>query len=575
MNHHPDDGRKVALYTRVSTGHQVDKESLPYQRQALTAYCEHVLHLPADRLEVYEDAGRSGKNTDRPAYQRLMKDIRSDQISHVVVYKIDRINRNLVDFSVMYETLKNHRVVFISMNEQFDTSSAMGEAMLKIILVFAELERKITSERVTDIMLDRARAGRWNGARVPYGWQWDAEAKIPVPDDTEAAILQQMYDMYDETHSTVKITQYLNSHGITVKRGAGKWTTKTVADVLRNPINKGDYRYNYRESAHGKKKPEDEVIYLEGVFYELISREQWDRVNAQMNLNGEARRKAGHQSTGQLVHVFSHKLICGDCGRHYQVQKRDTMRKNGFHPSIYICGGRHRYMGCNAQSISDVILGPFIFNYIANIIRVTERRVRAGSVQELEAALLNGPEFSGIAGIDSEGLQDMFSLICSRASGRSTYSPKYTAGPAQADIRPAREEIEKCRRALERLNKAYLYSDDGMSEREYLDMKNQIEKRRVDAENKIKAASAPETASSEAFLASASSFLLAHKLRTSSHIDYSEFAPTVTHEILRDFVDLVIDNITVSDSRVASIKFKNGITHTFLYKEKKRPQLPS
>lgn len=88
--------------------------------------------------------------------------------------------------SVLYDDFKYNKVTFISLNEQFDTSSAIGEAILKIILVFAELERKLTSERVTDVMIGRAQSGLWNGARVPYGWDWDDEKKCPVHSKTES-----------------------------------------------------------------------------------------------------------------------------------------------------------------------------------------------------------------------------------------------------------------------------------------------------------------------------------------------------------------------------------------------------
>ena len=111
----------VALYVRVSTGYQIDKDSLPHQKKELKGYCEHVLHIDKSSLEIFEDAGKSAKNTKRPAFERMMKKVRSGQISHVMVYKIDRISRNLVDFSLMYEDFKRERVTFISLNEQFDT----------------------------------------------------------------------------------------------------------------------------------------------------------------------------------------------------------------------------------------------------------------------------------------------------------------------------------------------------------------------------------------------------------------------------------------------------------------------
>ena len=128
------DGRITALYTRVSTGYQIDKDSLPFQRKELKNYCVHVLHLSPDEIEVFEDAGKSGKNTDRPAFQRMMKKVKAGKVARVVVYKIDRISRNLVDFSLMYDDFKENDATFISLNEQFNTSSAIGEAVLKSYL---------------------------------------------------------------------------------------------------------------------------------------------------------------------------------------------------------------------------------------------------------------------------------------------------------------------------------------------------------------------------------------------------------------------------------------------------------
>lgn len=274
----------VALYVRVSTGYQVDKDSLPFQKKELKAYCEHVLHIDKKRIEIFEDAGKSGKNTKRPAFERMMNKIKAGQVSHVIVYKIDRISRNLVDFSLMYDDFKYNNVTFISLNEQFDTSSAIGEAILKIILVFAELERKLTSERVKDVMIGRAKNVQWNGARVPYGWDWDEKNKCPVHSDKEAPYVRTMYQMYLDGGSTITIRNYNNSHNIPTKRG-GEWTSKTVADLLRNPMNRGDYRYNYRESSRGRKKPAEEVIYIKDAFPPIVDPKIWDAVNKKMDEN--------------------------------------------------------------------------------------------------------------------------------------------------------------------------------------------------------------------------------------------------------------------------------------------------
>ena len=150
---------KVAIYIRVSTQYQIDKDSLQVQKRELVAYAQMVLGI--NDYVIFEDPGYSAKNTDRPDYQRMMSRLRSGEFSHLLVWKIDRISRNLLDFSSMYKELKDLGITFVSKNEQFDTSNAIGEAMLKIILVFAELERNMTSERVTAVMLSRAENGQW------------------------------------------------------------------------------------------------------------------------------------------------------------------------------------------------------------------------------------------------------------------------------------------------------------------------------------------------------------------------------------------------------------------------------
>ena len=126
---------KVAMYVRVSTHHQIDKDSLPLQRQDLINYSSFA--SISNDYEIFEDAGYSAKNTERPKYKEMMSRIRKNEFTHLLVWKIDRISRNLLDFCDMYNELKEHKCIFISKNEQFDTSSAMGEAMLKIVLVFA------------------------------------------------------------------------------------------------------------------------------------------------------------------------------------------------------------------------------------------------------------------------------------------------------------------------------------------------------------------------------------------------------------------------------------------------------
>jgi len=209
--------KKTAIYIRVSTTYQVDKDSLPMQRKDLIAYTELILGIP--EYEIFEDAGYSGKNTDRPAFQDMMSRVRQGEFSHVLVWKIDRISRNLLDFSEMYKELRSLRVTFVSKNEQFDTSTAMGEAMLKIILVFAELERNMTSERVTATVISRASQGQWNGGRVPFGYDYDPETCTFSIREDEAAVCRILKDDYLKHHSLVHTSRLLNEKGFLTRAG--------------------------------------------------------------------------------------------------------------------------------------------------------------------------------------------------------------------------------------------------------------------------------------------------------------------------------------------------------------------
>lgn len=569
------DDRIVAIYVRVSTGYQIDKDSLPFQKKELKAYCKHILHIDMSRVEIFEDAGRSGKNTKRPAYERMMQKVRAGLVSHVLVYKIDRISRNLVDFSLMYDDFKYNRVTFVSLNEQFDTSSAIGEAVLKIILVFAELERKLTSERVKDIMIGRANEGKWNGARVPYGWDWDSSAGWPVHSKKEAPFARAMYEMYLEVKSTGKIRDYNNAHKIPTKRG-GEWTSKTVGDFLRNPMNKGDYRYNYRESARGRKKPADEIVYLEGIFEPLVDPEIWEKVNKIMDINRDQRNIGGSHPIEKNCNVFAGLIQCGSCGSGYLVGKKDKRRKNGFTPSLYYCGAKTRAIHCQNLNVSDVKIGPFVINYISAMVRVSNERRKIKSPEELEEMLLfDKAVFADIMGLSSDSLNTTFELLTGKsATGgvlwRADLVDREGAAADPAEIENLKDQIRKYERAKERLEDAYYFSDDGMSEKEYLEKKNRFDSMRVSAENKLKELTETHIASGvdeSAFMKSASAFLLTHKIRAGSHIVYSDLAGMVEEESIKEFFNLVLNHITVKDRRVTEIAFANGLSHKFIYRD--------
>lgn len=560
---------KAALYVRVSTHHQIDRDSLPYQRQELINYCKYVLGI--DDYEIFEDAGYSAKNTDRPQFQEMMARIRNGEFTHLLVWKIDRISRNLKDFTEMYDELKQCDITFISKNEQFDTGTAMGEAMIQIILVFAELERKLTAERVMGIMLSRAEKGLWNGAPVAYGYEWCEEKQYPVIRPEEAAVVQFIFDAYEETRSSIKVANLLEKKGIKTKRG-GVWGSKGVVDIIRNPFHKGTYRYNYRESARGPIKDESEWIVHEAFHEAIVSEEQWERCNKIMDANSTRNTADLRKNVG--IHVFAGLIKCGRCGASFSASY-DTARKDGYRPSIYRCKSVATSKGCDNRMISDITLGPFVINYIANLLKAQEALSKKDSLRSFENLLLKGKPFKDIAGIERQGLEQTYLATVYGGLDKVTYEqPQYndtTATTLEPELELLKREKKKHERAGERLQNLYLYSDDSMSEKDYLLKKKEITDAIEIINEKIwelhERESNQISINDLSFLQKASYFYLSNELLRTRMINYKTMITTIDNQLVKDFVNTVISKICVDDRRITSITFKNGITHKFVYKK--------
>ncbi|ACA41269.1 resolvase [Lysinibacillus fusiformis] len=556
--------KKAALYVRVSTLHQIDKDSLPFQRQELENYAKYALNI--EEVVIFEDAGYSAKNTDRPKYQEMMKRIRSGEFTHLLVWKIDRISRNLKDFSEMYEELKDCKVTFVSKNEQFDTSTAMGEAMLKIILVFAELERKLTAERVFSIMLSRAEKGLWNGATVPFGYVWSEEEKFPVIDPDESKIIQYIYNSYESLRSTLKVAYRLHEEKIATKRN-GQWTAKTVRDILRNPFYIGTYRYNMRESGGSRRlKNKEEWVVVENNHPGIIEKEQFERVNKLLSDN--YRGLTDVQRADIHKHIFSKMLYCGKCNS-LLTAGLDAARKDGYRPSRYTCvtsGGAKR---CS-NYVSDIIIGPFIFNYVSNLIRLQERITPKHSLRDMERALLRGNSFIDVVGVDNESLKETHFALTGNMSGQEySLNTKDEIEIPNIEIERLQREKTKFVRALKRLEDLYYFGEeeDAISQKEYIFKKRDLQERLEELDDEINILKQKnDDKTSDVFIDYAQHFLITKEMQQARQVDYRELSKIVGREALSDFMQTIIDNIVVIDKRVQSITFKNGITHTFAYK---------
>ena len=224
-----------AIYTRQS----IDKaDSISVESQL--EYCKY--ETRGNPYKVYSDKGYSGKNTNRPGFEEMMSNIKEGNVSRVIVYKLDRISRSILDFANMMDIFGQYNVEFVSSTERFDTSTPIGRAMLNICIVFAQLERETIQKRVADAYYSRSKRGFYMGGRIPYGFSKTStlidgiktSKYVPVPEEAEQIRL--MYSMYsDSKHSLGDIIAYFNEHGIKNLRG-GMWSVGRISDMLRNPV---------------------------------------------------------------------------------------------------------------------------------------------------------------------------------------------------------------------------------------------------------------------------------------------------------------------------------------------------
>lgn len=560
---------KAAIYIRVSTRYQVDKDSLQVQRRELTAYAEMVLGI-TDYV-IFEDPGYSAKNTDRPDYQRMMDRLRTGEFTHLLVWKIDRISRNLLDFAAMYQELKDLGIAFVSKNEQFDTSNAVGEAMLKIILVFAELERQMTSERVTAVMLSRANNGQWNGGRIPYGYSYNKEDKAFSLDPIENKVYNMICDTYEQYQSVLYVSRYLNNLGLRTRSGK-EWTTTAVYKILTNPFYTGDYIYNVHKDGRGKaKRDEGEWVRIEDHHEPSISRERFDRIQFILKRNKRGGVVEGETYIKKNIHVFSGLLRCGKCGSNMSATL-DRRRANGWRPSIYACA-KHRNNSavCQNKYISDKVLGPFVINYIANIIRAKDSVSVTTSLDVLERKLLRGDAFSDVDHIEQDGLEELHSLLLSGLTGVE-YRPAIIAND-QASPLTEREILEDRRRkketALNRLKALYLYGDEETPEKDFIIEREKILGELTEIEARLaelQRQGSDGPLSGNDFIQKASYFIMVEKLLDDRYVDYEKYIRQINPSVPRNFLNNIISQIVVNDGRVISISFKNGMTHNFIYK---------
>lgn len=315
----------VDLYIRVSTDRQAKEgDSLEEQESELRKFCDYRgfrIH------KVFIERGKSGGNTNRPEYQKLLKDIEAQKINAVVVKKLDRLSRSLLDFEQLMTRLQINNVEFISLRENFDTTTAMGKAMLRVALVFAQLEREQTAERIKDVFAYRAEQGLYNGGVRPFGY--DSMSSELVPHKQERKVVEFIYDSFLELKSTTLIALKCSEMGFR-DRDNKPMDKRKIHKLLIRPIYKGYVKWN--------------DVLFKGIHQALISESKWDKVQAIF------RDRETVSSRNNVKGLLKGFLICGKC-RNY-LSPNYTKKKSGAIYEYYRCASTFNHkakLKCEGQ----------------------------------------------------------------------------------------------------------------------------------------------------------------------------------------------------------------------------------
>ena len=329
---------RCAIYTRKSTEEGLDQEfnSLDAQREGAEAFIRSQKGVGWKLLSGrYDDGGFSGGNLERPALRRLLEDIEARRVDCVVVYKVDRLSRSLLDFARLIDRFDQRSVSFVSVTQQFNTTSSLGRLTLNILLSFAEFERQIISERTRDKMAAARRKGKWVGGTPVLGYDVDPAGGRLVVNEREAQRVREIFRLFQAHRSLLKVVAELAGRRWRNKSWRSRsgiehvgrpFTTSTVRHLLTNPIYAGQVKYR--------------GIVYPGEHPGIIEPELWEEVSA--DFAARQRRRADVTRTNQSA-LLAGVLFCKSCerpmiptytakrGRRFRYYVCQKARQNGWH----------------------------------------------------------------------------------------------------------------------------------------------------------------------------------------------------------------------------------------------------
>lgn len=347
---------RCAIYTRKSTEEGLEQEfnSLDAQREAGELYIKSQRHEGWDCLDTkYDDGGFTGANMERPGLRRMLADITTGKIDCVVVYKVDRLSRSLLDFAKIIEVFDRHQVTFVSVTQSFNTASSMGRLTLNVLLSFAQFERDMISERTRDKMRAARRKGRWIGGKPILGYNV-VNTKLVV-EPLESLRVQQIFDLYLEMKSTLQVAKVLNERGWRMKEwttkkgkiiGGGKFNKNTVTAILTNATYIGMIEYE------GQLHP--------GLQEAIIKRDVFDRVQEILKQNSRMKNELKQCKHNALLQGLLRCAAC-NCGMSHSYSKKGSTLYR-----YYVChkAQKQGWASCPSPSLPADQIENFVIDQI-------------------------------------------------------------------------------------------------------------------------------------------------------------------------------------------------------------------
>lgn len=352
---------RCAIYTRKSTDEGLDQDfnSLDAQRESAEAYVLSQRHEGWTCLrDRYDDGGFTGGNTQRPSLERLLADIEAGRIDCVVVYKVDRLSRSLLDFARIMELFDRHEVSFVSVTQQFSTTSSMGRLTLNILLSFAQFEREIISERTKDKMSAARRKGKWVGGQLVLGYDVAPQGGRLAVNPEEAAQVRAIYKLYLEHQAAIPVVQELDRRGWTTKR----WITKKGRDFGGKPFTKNAlYRLLTNVLYVGEVRYEGTLY--EGEHDAIVDVDLWQRVQDTLRRNGLTGGREVRNKYGALLRGL---LYCTPCE---SGMAHAYTRKGGKRYRYYVCRNAQQrgWSSCPSRSLNAHDIESAVVEHIRGI----------------------------------------------------------------------------------------------------------------------------------------------------------------------------------------------------------------